>query len=241
MNSSAWVPIRHALSSPLLKSIPCSAPHFLWYPANTKHRRHVSPESTRHSSSSSLPTIGAGTFPRSSMSQSIVRKNGCSFTSCASLTPPSLDVGSFRSNYSRFRSAAPLYTADRSHRTTPSTEHPQESFESWRTNDCDRSCRRDTTDHSRLLRTTQWTSISKSSTPKPHQSTAYPWVFSRSISGAMYSGVPHRSLEPRSGYMMPSLLSPKSPSLICPSSPIMTFSFFKSLRWGEGEESPTDA
>lgn len=95
----------------------------------------------------SFPTIGAATIPRSSSSQSTERKNGCSFTSCASRAPPSRVLGSFRSSYPRSLPSAPLCTANRWRRSTPSTEYPRACFGSGGTSGCDPCCRTDTRDH----------------------------------------------------------------------------------------------
>ena len=74
------------------------------------------------------------------------------------------------------------------------------------------------------------TSISKMSTPSPHQSTARVYDGSVRTSGARNSGVPQK-VEVRSPKPIPSLQSPKSATLTNPSASSNKLSSFKSLHW----------
>ena len=73
------------------------------------------------------------------------------------------------------------------------------------------------------------TSISKISTPRPHQSTALVYDDSVRTSGAKNSGVP-QNVEVRSPKPIPSLQSPKSAILTKPSASRSKLSSFKSLQ-----------
>ena len=62
--------------------------------------------------------------------------------------------------------------------------------------------------------------------PKDHQSTAWPWPFPSTTSGAKYSGVPQKDFALLLSAIF-SLLKPKSVIFIYPSLLIRTFSGFK--------------